>query len=98
VVLFPNPCLLSDFFFFDVLIAETPLDWWLIGLSVGIYSAGGIGTIPFLLEDELQKLGGNYERTEDWGVKVVVDGKLYTGQNPASAGPLAERIKKDLLA
>jgi putative intracellular protease/amidase len=27
---------------------------------------------------------------------VVVDGKLYTGQNPASAKPLAERIVQDL--
>ncbi len=64
-----------------------------------VSSAGGIGTIPFLLEDALQKLGGQYEKAPaDWGVKVVVDGKLYTGQNPASAGPLAERVKKDLLA
>jgi len=61
-------------------------------------SGGTLDGIPFLLEDELQKAGGQYERTEDWQPKVVVDGKLYTGQNPASAGPLAERIKKDLLA
>jgi len=27
---------------------------------------------------------------------VVVDGQLYTGQNPASAKPLAERIVQDL--
>jgi putative intracellular protease/amidase len=46
----------------------------------------------------LQQAGGQYEKTENWGPKVVVDGKLYTGQNPASAQPLAERIKRDLLA
>lgn len=55
--------------------------------------------VPFLLETELKALGGNYEKAPDaWAPWVVVDGNLYTGQNPASAGPLAERIKKDLLA
>lgn len=29
-------------------------------------------------------------------IKVVVDGKLITGQNPASAGPIAEAILKAL--
>ncbi|GAA3617103.1 hypothetical protein GCM10022419_123120 [Nonomuraea rosea] len=28
----------------------------------------------------------------DWQPKVVVDGRLATGQNPASAAPLAERV------
>lgn len=59
-------------------------------------AAGGVGSIPFSLEDELTKLGGKYEKTADWGEKVVVDGNLYTGQNPASAGALAARITKDL--
>lgn len=55
--------------------------------------------VPFLLETELKALGGKYEKApEAWASHVVVDGNLYTGQNPASAGPLAERIKKDLLA
>jgi putative intracellular protease/amidase len=55
--------------------------------------------VPFLLETELKALGGKYEKAaEPWASHVVVDGNLYTGQNPASAGPLAERIKKDLLA
>jgi len=54
--------------------------------------------VPFLLETELKALGGEYEKApEDWAAWVVADGNLYTGQNPASAGPLAERIKKDLL-
>ncbi|KAJ9115804.1 hypothetical protein QFC22_004945 [Naganishia vaughanmartiniae] len=53
--------------------------------------------VPFLLETSLRDLGGKYEKApEAWAPWVVVDGNLYTGQNPASAGPLAQRIKKDL--
>lgn len=46
--------------------------------------------VPFLLETELQNLGGHYSRTEDWGVHVVEDGLLITGQNPASSERVAE--------
>ncbi|KAJ7591130.1 class I glutamine amidotransferase-like protein [Mycena floridula] len=53
-------------------------------------------SIPFSLEDKIVGLGGKYERAEPWVAKVVVDGNLYTGQNPASARPLAEAILKDL--
>ncbi|SCZ99231.1 BZ3500_MvSof-1268-A1-R1_Chr7-1g09441 [Microbotryum saponariae] len=53
---------------------------------------GGVGTIPELGEETLTKLGGILERTDDWGVKVVVDGNLITGQNPASAGRTAEKL------
>ncbi|KAF9787426.1 class I glutamine amidotransferase-like protein [Thelephora terrestris] len=52
--------------------------------------------IGFLLEDKIKELGGKFECAEPWAPCVVVDGKLYTGQNPASAKPLAERIVKDL--
>jgi len=51
--------------------------------------------VPFLLEDRIISLGGKYEKAaEAYGVHVVVDGNLYTGQNPASAGPIAEVILK----
>lgn len=44
--------------------------------------------MPFMLEDVLNKnSGGKYTKAaQDWGEKVVVenDGKLITGQNPAS--------------
>jgi len=53
--------------------------------------------IPFLLEDRIKTLGGTYEKaSEPWGPKVVVDGKLITGQNPASAKPIGEAILKAL--
>lgn len=49
------------------------------------------------MEDEIKKLGGIFEcADEPYAPYVVVDGKLYTGQNPASAKPLAERIVQDL--
>jgi putative intracellular protease/amidase len=63
--------------------------------AVGLASA-----VPFKLEDKLNEAtGGKYEKAPDWGVKVVVarDGKLITGQNPASAGPVGEAIKKAIL-
>jgi putative intracellular protease/amidase len=48
--------------------------------------------VPFLLEDELQNKGGNYSKGEDWGVHVVQDGLLITGQNPASSEKAAEKL------
>jgi putative intracellular protease/amidase len=48
--------------------------------------------VPFLVEDELKRLGGRYEKTGDWEVFVVADGQLITGQNPASSGPAAKEL------
>ncbi len=52
--------------------------------------------VPFLLEDELKRLGGDYSKAGDWQVHVVEDGKLITGQNPNSAGPVAEALLAQL--
>jgi putative intracellular protease/amidase len=48
--------------------------------------------VPFLVEDELKAKGGLFSKTEDWKVHVVTDGKLVTGQNPASSGPGAKAL------
>jgi len=48
--------------------------------------------VPFLVEDELKKSGGHYTKTDDWGVHVVEDGLLITGQNPASSESVAEKL------
>jgi putative intracellular protease/amidase len=48
--------------------------------------------VPFLVEDELKAKGGRFSKTGDWGVHVVADGLLITGQNPASSGPAAEEL------
>jgi putative intracellular protease/amidase len=50
--------------------------------------------VPFLLEDELQKLGAHYTKGKDWSSYVKQDGLLITGQNPASS----EAVAKLLLA
>lgn len=56
--------------------------------------------MPFLLEDKMKEVGGESAKFltagEPWGVKVVVDGKLITGQNPASSKGVAEAILKAL--
>ncbi|MER2264103.1 type 1 glutamine amidotransferase domain-containing protein [Methylobacterium oxalidis] len=52
--------------------------------------------VPFLVEDELKRLGGRFSKAADWQPYVVEDGLLITGQNPASSGPAAERLLKRL--
>ncbi|KAJ6487872.1 ThiJ/PfpI [Mycena sanguinolenta] len=53
--------------------------------------------VPFLLEDKIKSLGGKYEKAADlWAPHVVVDGNLYTGQNPASAAPIGQAVLKGL--
>ncbi|WP_338674682.1 type 1 glutamine amidotransferase domain-containing protein [Streptomyces sp. SCSIO 30461] len=48
--------------------------------------------VPFLVEDELTKLGGLYSKTGDWQPYVLQDGLLITGQNPASSAPAADAL------
>jgi len=49
--------------------------------------------VPFLTENELGARGGIYSKADDpWKPFVVCDGRLLTGQNPASTGLLAERV------
>jgi putative intracellular protease/amidase len=50
--------------------------------------------VPFLLEDELKKAGGHYNKGSDWGVYVQTDGLLITGQNPASSAAAAKALLK----
>ena len=52
--------------------------------------------VPFMLEDALVAEGAQFSAADPWQVKVIVDGRLMTGQNPASAGPLAGEIVKAL--
>jgi putative intracellular protease/amidase len=41
--------------------------------------------VPFLVEDELKRLGGLFEKAPDWQSFAITDGLLVTGQNPASS-------------
>jgi putative intracellular protease/amidase len=48
--------------------------------------------VPFLVEDELMRLGAAFSKVKNWGVHTVADGQLITGQNPASSGPAARLL------
>lgn len=50
--------------------------------------------VPFLVEDELKRLGGLYEKVADWVSFAITDGRLVTGQNPASSRAGAEALLK----
>ena len=52
--------------------------------------------VPFLVEDELKRLGGLYAKGPDWASFVQVDGNLITGQNPASSSAAAQELLKML--
>ena len=52
--------------------------------------------VPFLVEDELKRLGGLYSKGPDWSSFVLIDGNLITGQNPASSGEAAREELKIL--
>jgi len=52
---------------------------------------------PFLLEDKISQLGGNYQSAPKGKAHVVVDDRLITGQNPASAIPMTKQLINALL-
>jgi putative intracellular protease/amidase len=53
--------------------------------------------VPFLVEDELMRLGAIFEKVANWQPFHVVDGHLITGQNPASSTGTAQALL-DLLS
>ena len=48
--------------------------------------------VPFLVEDELLRLGAVFEKMANWQPFTVVDGRLITGQNPASSTGTAHAL------
>ena len=52
--------------------------------------------LPVLPENLLRSLGANFSCTDPWIEYVVDDGMLFTGQNPASAAPLARLLAAKL--
>lgn len=63
------------------------------GFTNGEEAAVGLtDVVPFLVEDELKRLGGDYSKVGDFAPYVVRDGLLITGQNPASSGPAADAL------
>lgn len=54
--------------------------------------------VPFLLEDELKKLGAIYSKGADWSSHVKKDGLLITGQNPGSSEEAAKVLLETIKA
>ena len=48
--------------------------------------------VPFLVEDELRRLGAIFEKVPNWQPFNIVDGHLITGQNPASSTSTAQAL------
>ena len=48
--------------------------------------------VPFLVEDELLRLGATFEKLANWQPFSIVDGRLITGQNPASSTSAARAL------
>ena len=59
-------------------------------------ASGLVEVVPFLVEDMLTGNGAIYSKGADWAPHVVEDGSLITGQNPASAIPVAEKLLSKL--
>ena len=55
-------------------------------------AVGLTNIVPFLVEDMLTANGGDYQKGDDWASFVVTDGKLVTGQNPASSEAAAHKL------
>ncbi|WP_226469336.1 type 1 glutamine amidotransferase domain-containing protein [Luteimonas panaciterrae] len=54
------------------------------------------GVVPFLLASTLAQRGALHQPAPNWTAKVVVDGRLITGQNPQSATGVAEAVRDQL--
>jgi putative intracellular protease/amidase len=50
--------------------------------------------VPFLVENEMMRLGAIFEKVADWQPFSIVDGRLVTGQNPASSTVAAQSLVK----
>jgi putative intracellular protease/amidase len=48
--------------------------------------------VPFELEDALKERGAKYSCVAPWQPYSIADGRLVTGQNPASAQGVAEKV------
>src|SRR6516162_5366956 len=53
--------------------------------------------VPFLVEDELLQLGAIFEKKANWKPFAITDGRLITGQNPASSTSAAQALLKFMI-
>ena len=54
--------------------------------------------VPFLVEDELLRLGAIFEKKANWEPFAITDGRLITGQNPASSTVTAQALLEFMAA
>lgn len=54
--------------------------------------------VPYLLATVLKERGALHQPAPNWTEKVVVDGRLITGQNPASAHGVGQAVVDKLTA
>jgi putative intracellular protease/amidase len=54
--------------------------------------------VPFLLATALEERGARHQPAPNWTEKVVIDGRLITGQNPASARGVGQAVVHQLVA
>lgn len=59
---------------------------------------GTIDKIPFLLEEKLVETAKSFTKIAPWGEHVIIDGRVITGQNPASAHAVGKAMVKSLSA
>jgi len=52
--------------------------------------------VPFLVEDQLLRLGAIFEKLKNWQPFSIIDGRLITGQNPVSSTSAARDLLKVL--
>ncbi len=48
--------------------------------------------VPFLVEDELKRVGALFEKVPNWQPFAIADGRVITGQNPASSTAAAKAL------
>lgn len=60
------------------------------------HSLGLVDVMPFLLEDRLKATGAVHTKAEPWVAHTENDNRVLTGQNPASAAPLARLVVAEL--
>ena len=83
-------------------VKDTNGDFYIKGRPVTGFSnteedvVGLTEVVPYLVEDELVKNGGEFSKKGDFEPYVVESGHLITGQNPPSSRPAAEAMIKKL--
>lgn len=60
--------------------------------------ANTIDKIPFLLEEAMTRQSGKFTKVAPWGEHIIVDERVVTGQNPASAKGLGRAMVEQIKA